>query len=61
MANVSDTDLTTVLAPTSSVADVFSTIAANTTDDASNGYVPFIASWYCKLIAGLCTFAAIGE
>lgn len=60
MANVSDTDLTTVLAPTSSVADVFSTIAANTTDDASNGYVTFIASWYCKLIAGLCAFAAIG-
>jgi hypothetical protein len=63
MANVSDTDLTTVLAPTSSVADVFSTITTNTTDDASNdasSYVTFIASWYCKLIAGLCTFAAIG-
>ena len=64
MANVTDTpDLTTVLASSSSVANVFSTIAnaTNTTDDASNGYVTFIASWYCKLIAGLCTFAAIGE
>ena len=63
MANVTDTpDLTTVLASSSSVANVFSTIAnaTNTTDDASNGYVTFIASWYCKLIAGLCTFAAIG-
>lgn len=64
MANVTDTpDLTTVLASSSSVANVFSTIAnaTNSTDDASNGYVTFIASWYCKLIAGLCTFAAIGE
>ena len=60
MANVTDTPLT-VLASTSS-ADVLSTISfANTTDDASSGYFTFIASWYCKLIAGLCTFAAIGE
>ena len=61
MANVTDTpDLTTVLASSSSVPNVFAN-ATNSTDDASNGYVTFIASWYCKLIAGLCTFAAIGE
>jgi len=60
MANVTDTPPTTILSSTSSVVDVFSTIATNTTDDASP-YVTFIASWYCKLIAGLCTFAAIGE
>ena len=63
MANVTDTPLITVLSSTSAVVDVVSTIAGgtNTTDDARDGYVTFIASWYCKLIAGLCTFAAIGE
>ena len=62
MANVTDTpDLTTVLASSSSVVATAIANATNSTDDASNGYVTFIASWYCKLIAGLCTFAAIGE
>ena len=64
MANETVTTELTTLA-SSSVADVLATIANNATnnstdDNTSSGYVDFIDSWYSKLIAGLCTFAAIG-
>ena len=65
MANETVTTELTTLA-SSSVADVLATIANNATnnstdDNTSSGYVDFIDSWYSKLIAGLCTFAAIGK
>ena len=48
---IANADLTTAIAN-----------ATNTTcEDSDIGYVTFIDSWYCKLIAGLCTFAAIGK
>ena len=64
MANETVATELTTLASSSAVANVFSTLAdaSNTTDDSTNsGYVDFIDSWYSKLIAGLCTFAAIGR
>ena len=65
MVNDTATTVLTTLASSSAVANAFSTIASttsNTTDDnANSGYVDFIDSWYSKLIAGLCTFAAIGR
>ena len=63
MANVTaGTEFATAIAIAN--ADLTTAIAnaTNTTcEDSDIGYVTFIDSWYCKLIAGLCTFAAIGK
>lgn len=52
----------------STVGTLLSVISQNVTDasdhangtSSNSGYVEFIDSWYSKLIAGLCCFAAIG-